>query len=236
MVNTMNNRIKISVVMPSYNEEKAIKKMVEDIKENTKDFETEIIIVDSSTDKTAEIARQMGVKVISQEPQGHGIALRTAINAAKNDIIVTTDCDYTYPMYYIPKLVKLILNEDYDLISCNRLNKKLNEEMPFVNKMGNNLFASLVRWFYKIKVNDVSTGMFCMKRKVNESIKWENNYSFPCEMIIKTNLAGFKYKEIDISYKVRLGDVTLNKWKSGKAYLKCIFNYKFNLKINPNKL
>ena len=232
----MSKKIKISVVMPSFNEEKSIKNMIENIKKNTKDFETEIIVVDSSADKTAKIAKQMGAKVITQKPQGHGIALRTAINAAKNDIVITTDCDNTYPLDYLPLLVNLVKNEGYELISCNRLTKKLKKEMPFTNKSGNKLFAFLVRLFYGINVHDVTTGMFCMKREVNEGIKLETNYSLPCEIIIKTNIAGFKHKEIDIPYKMRVGDVTLNKWRSGKAYLKCIFNYRFNLNIDPKQL
>jgi glycosyltransferase involved in cell wall biosynthesis len=232
----MNKKIKLSVVMASLNEEKAIGEMIESIKNNTKNYETEIVVVDSGKDKTAEIAESMGARVIRQKPQGHGIALKTAINEGKNDIIITTDCDNTYPMDYIPKLVDLVCNKGYDLISCNRLTRRLRKEMPLTNKLGNKLFAFLVRLFYGIKVHDVSTGMFCMKRKVNESIKWENNHSFPCEIVIRTNLAGFKYKEIDIPYRIRIGEVTLRKWRSGKAYLKCIFNYRFNLKINPKEL
>lgn len=232
----MNDKIKISVVMPSYNEEEAIGKMIQDIKKNTVDYETEIVVVDSSSDKTAEIARGMGARVIEQPPGGHGLALRKAIAEARNDIIITTDCDNTYPMDYIPKLVEFVENNGYDLISCNRLNEELKKEMPLSNKFANKMFALLVRIIYGIKVHDVTTGMFCMKSRVNQEIKWTNNYSFPCEIIIRTNLAGFKHTEIDIPYKIRIGEVTLNKFRSGKAYLRCIFNYKFNLKIDPDKM
>lgn len=226
----------ISIVMPSFNEEEAIGPMIESIKKHTQDFETEIVVVDSSKDQTPDIARNMGAKVVTQEPKGHGIALRSAINEAKNDIIITTDCDNTYPMEDIPKLINLITNNGYDIISCNRLNKKLGKEMPFSNKLANKFFALLVRCLYGLKIHDVTTGMFCMKRAVNEKIKWETNYSFPCEIIIRSNIAGFKHKEIDIAYKLRLGEITLNKWRSGKAYLKCIFKYKLGLNIDSSQL
>ncbi len=112
----MDEKIKISVVMPSYNEEKAIPVMINEIKKHTSEYDTEIIVVDGSKDKTAEIARSLGARVVIQEPRGHGIALRTAINEAKHDIIITTDCDNTYPMDYIPKLIDIIKNENIEAV------------------------------------------------------------------------------------------------------------------------
>ncbi len=232
----MSKKTTVSVVMPSFNEQDAIVSMIESVKENTADFETEIVVVDSSRDRTPEIAAEMGARVIPQEPQGHGIALRAAIGAARSDIIITTDCDNTYPMEYIPRLVEMIVRDGYDIVSCNRLNESLKKEMPLSNKAANWAFAFLVRRLYGIKVHDVSTGMFCMRRKVNEKIPWETNYAFPCEIIIRSSREGFRHTEIDIPYRIRLGEVTLHKWRSGKAYLRCIFNYRFNLNIDPGKL
>ena len=231
----MSEKIKISVVTPSFNEEDAIGPLIESIRKHTEQFETEIVVVDSGSDRTPEIAKEMGARVISQKPRGHGIALQTAICEAKHDIVITTDCDNTYPMDYIPKLVELAINEQYDIISCNRLTKNLRKEMPWSNKLANKLFAFLVRVLYKIDVHDVSTGMFCMRNNVKK-MEFETNYSFPCEIIVRSNLAGFKYKEIDIPYKIRIGEVTLNKWRSGKAYLRCIFKYKYNLNLDAKEL
>ena len=132
-------------------------------------------------------------------------------------------------MEYIPKLVELI-EEGYDIITCNRMTKNLKKEMPFVNRFGNWLFAFLVRTLYGINVHDVSTGMICMKREVGHRIRWEASRNFdalPCEIIIKTKLLGFRHKEIDIPYKIRTGETTINRWRSGKAYIRCIFKYKF---------
>ncbi|MFH1782716.1 MAG: glycosyltransferase family 2 protein [Candidatus Omnitrophota bacterium] len=234
MEKIMDKNIKVSVVMPTFNEEKAIGKVIEDIRTYTKGYETEIVIVDSSSDSTVDIAKRMGVKVLAQKPQGHGIALRTAIKEAKNDIIITADCDNTYPMSFIPKLVEL--SGEYDLVSCNRLNKELKKEMPFMNRLANMGFAFLVRLLYGINVHDVSTGMFCIRKNLKESINWETNYSLPCEIIVRTNLGKFKHKEIDIPYKIRIGEVKLQKLRSGIAYLKCIFNYRFGLKIDPKDI
>ena len=226
--------MKLSVVMATLNEEGAIGKVIDDIKKNSQGHELEIVVVDSSTDRTAEIAQSKGAVVIKQPKSGHGIALRAALLAASGDVIMTTDCDDTYPMDYIPKFLDLI-TQGYDVIAGNRMNK-MNRAMPLSNRIANTAFALIVRVLYGIRTNDVSTGMFAIKRDVVHGVPWETNYSFPAEIIIRSNLAGFKYKQIDIPYRERIGEVTLNKWKSGKAYLRCFFKYRFKIKFDQGLL
>lgn len=227
--------MKISIAMATYNEEQAIRPVLEDIKKYTSDYDTEIVIVDSSTDKTPEIAEKLGVKVFRQAPSGHGIALREAMSNTTGDIIITADCDGTEPFDVIPELINY-LKGGYDIISCCRMNKFLGNNMPLINKFGNWCFALIVRMFFKINVHDVTTGMFAMKRKVFDSIKWENNHTFPSEVIIKSNQNGFKFMEYNIKYKKRLGNTKLHKWRSGKAYIKCFLKYKFNINFDAKYL
>ena len=227
--------MKLSIAMATYNEEEAIKPVLEDIKKYTTGYKTEIIIVDSSNDRTPDIAEELGAKVFKQKPSGHGVALREAMSKATGDIIITGDCDGTEPFDVIPELVNH-LNNGYDIISCCRMNKFLGNNMPPINKFGNWCFALIVRIFFGISVHDVTTGMFAMKRGVFDSIKWENNHTFPSEVIIKTNQNGFKFMEYNIKYKKRLGDTKLHKWRSGKAYIKCFFKYKFNINFDPKYL
>jgi len=232
----MANKIKLSVVMPTLNEEGAIGIVLEEVKKYTTEYETEMIIVDSSTDQTPFIARSMGARVIARQPKGHGEALRTGMAAAQHDIIITADCDCTYPMEYIPRLVAMITSGPHDIISCNRLTKSLKKEMPATNKLANRGFAFLVRALYGINVKDVTTGMFCLTQKVNKGITLENFLTVPIELLIKAHLAGFKHREVDIPYRSRIGDVTLQKWRCGKAALLCIFNYRFHLHIDPRQI
>ncbi len=233
----MNSQLKLSVVMPTFNEEKAIPLMVDSIRKNTSQYETEIVVVDSSKDDTPKIAADLGCRVISQPPQGHGIALRTAILSASGDYIITSDCDNTYPMDRIPDFINLLTNEGYDIISGNRLGyKEVTKAMPFANWMANASFAFIVRMLYGINTHDVTTGMFGLKRELVHQIPWETNYSFPSELIIRSVMAGHKYKEIPISYTLRVGEVTLNRWRSGKAYLRCFMKYRFGLNTPASKL
>ena len=232
----MSNQPSLSVVMPTYNEESAVGIVLHDVKTYTRDFPTEIIIVDSSTDRTPDIALEMGAMVIRKSPAGHGDALRTGLAATRHDIIITADCDNTYPMEFIPILVETIQQAQCDLISCNRLTKDLGRTMPFANKLANRGFAFLVRTLYGIKITDVTTGMFCLTQKLNRSIVLETFVTVPIELIIKAHQAGFRLREIDIPYRMRIGEVTLQKWRCGKAALKCIFNYRFNLNLDPRQM
>src|SRR5438067_1250627 len=109
----------ISVVMITLNEEKAISKVVNDIHDAVPD--AEIVVVDSSTDRTADIARSLGCRVIEQlPPRGYGPAMDTALKSAAGDVIVTIDCDDTYPAAVIPDMVRK-LQDGYDLVSASRL-------------------------------------------------------------------------------------------------------------------
>lgn len=223
----------VSIVMPTMNEEKSITKVVNDIKKYAP-LDSEILIVDSSKDKTVEIAKEMGVKVIQQQPCGPGKALIEAIVRASGDIVITTDCDDTYPMEDIPKFIEL-MNQGYDIISGSRMHKG-NRAMPLTNKFGNWFFAVMTRILYGIKTTDVTTGMRAYKRAVAQSMKWETNYAFPVEIVIRAVRNGFKFKEVKIGYHERIGTPTLNKWRSGKAYIYTILKYKFNLKLKNKVL
>ena len=105
---------KISVVMITLNEEKSVSKVIKDIMQV--DPRIEINIVDSSSDKTGEIAENLGAKVIYQFPPiGYGPAMDKALNSANREIVITLDCDDTYPVNQIDNFSKLIGENNYDV-------------------------------------------------------------------------------------------------------------------------
>src|SRR3990172_2047626 len=116
----MYNNRKISVVIPCYNEEKGIRKVITKLP----DFVDEIIVVDNnSSDGTGDVARNLGGKVIFESRKGYGRAYKTGLKAAKGDIIVTMDGDGTYPTLAIPYLVDVLVEEELDFISARRIFK-----------------------------------------------------------------------------------------------------------------
>ena len=154
------------------------------------------------------------------------MAFKRALNEAQGDIIITTDCDLTYPMDKIPEFVNLIENNNYDLVSACRITKDLKKTMPLPNKIANILFALIVRLLYGINTHDVTTGMFAMKKDI-AAIEWKGNFSMPAEVIIRSKLMNKKYIEIPAAYMLRAGESTLPKLRSGKAYLRCFLYWKF---------
>lgn len=227
--------MKLSVVTITLNEEAAVAKVIPDILAATAG-NCEIVVVDSSTDRTPEIAESLGARVIRQEPRGYGVAMKTALLAGSGDVIITTDCDDTYPMRMIPEFLRYI-EEGFDVVSGSRLLGQVRpEHMPLSNWLANWLFATMTSVLYGIETTDVTTGMRAYRREVLHSIEWETNYALPAELVIRPHLAGYKIREIAIPYKERVGQVTLNKWRSGKAFLRGIVKYKLGWQVDPKLL
>src|SRR6202171_4981440 len=111
--------MKLTISMITLNEERAVAKVVRDIRGVAPD--AEIFLVDSSKDRTAEIAQALGCRVFKQfPPKGYGPAMDRAVRDASGDVVITLDCDDTYPVEVIPQLVQMI-EEGFDLVNATRL-------------------------------------------------------------------------------------------------------------------
>ncbi len=209
----------VSVVMGTYNEEEAIAKVLDDIDEVT-ESEAEIVCVDGSSDDTPNIAREKGARVIEQEPQGYGVAVRKALLSAENPVIFTTDCDDTYPMHQIPDFLDLI-NQGADLVSGDRLSGDASA-MPFLNRFGNKAFAVIASILMARRVKDTTTGMRAYREEVIRNISWSENTGLSAELIIRPIMRGYEVKEIEIEYDERLGETKLDPFSGGAAIAKSI--------------
>jgi len=212
----------VSVVMGSRNEEGAISKVIKGIQKATRD-QAEIVVVDGSLDRTPDIAESLGAKVIRQKPQGYGVAVKAALMSASRDIIITVDCDDTYPTEQIPEFVRLI-REGYDVVSGSRIARDT-KNMRSLNKLGNRLFADITSFLYGISVTDVTTGMRAYRRKVIHSINWTENVGLSAELLFRPALRGFKIIEIPIDYRPRIGETKLNPLTGGLGIFKSIIKY-----------
>jgi glycosyltransferase involved in cell wall biosynthesis len=194
----------VSVVMVTLNEEDAIRKVVADIKFQIDN--AEIIVVDSSSDNTADIARELGCIVIRQfPPKDYGPAMDVGFHAATREIIITTDCDDTYPAKYIPELLKLIAS-GYDFVSASRLGNRP-KAMPFPNYIANRCFCFLAWLICGVRSSDVHTGMRAYKRNV--LLNFPYNPSWPTALVLEIQVGllalGYKGTEINIDYQSRIG-------------------------------
>lgn len=209
----------VSVVMGTYNEEAAIGTVLDDIDRVT-DGRAEVVCVDGSDDRTPEIARVHGVRVIDQEPRGYGYAVRKALTSASRPVVVTTDCDDTYPLDALPRFLELV-NEGYDIVSGDRLYHGA-DAMPAFNRLGNHAFAALASALMGERVHDTTTGMRAYREEVIRNIRWTENTGLSAELLIRPLMREYDVREEPISYAERAGETKLDPLAGGYAIAKSI--------------
>jgi glycosyltransferase involved in cell wall biosynthesis len=209
----------LSVVMGTYNEEEAIGTVLSDV-ERVTDGQAEVVCVDGSSDRTPEIAREHGARVISQEPQGYGVAVREALLAPDRPVVVTTDCDDTYPMERLPDFLDAI-NEGYDVVSGDRLYHGA-DAMPALNRLGNHAFALLASVLLGERVHDTTTGMRAYRRELIEKIEWTENTGLSAELLVRPLAREYDVRELPIEYRERKGETKLDPFRGGAEIAKSI--------------
>lgn len=195
--------MKIIICIPAYNEEETIGKAIEEIKDSmskTKYNYQILVLDDGSIDQTATIAKKKGV-IVQSNSNNLGLAetFKKEIKKGlelKADIIVHTDADMQYQAQDIPRLIKEIEN-GYQLVLGSRFIEK-NRVMPFMNLIGNKIFARVLSKLLKIKLTDTTTGFRAFTKKVAENIQFINTFSYTQEQIIKAVKHNFRIKEIPI--------------------------------------
>lgn len=149
---------KIAVLIPCYNEEKTIAKVIKDTKAALP--EAVIYVYDNnSTDQTAQIAQAEGAVVRKEYMQGKGNVIRRMFREIEARCYIMVDGDDTYPMEFAPEMVDKVLNHNADMVVGDRLSSTYFEEnkRPFHN-MGNSLVRASINHLFGCKVKDIMTG------------------------------------------------------------------------------
>jgi glycosyltransferase involved in cell wall biosynthesis len=218
--------IPLSVVMITKNEEQAVSSVLRDIQRIAP--EAEVIIVDSSDDRTPQIAASLGARVIRQyPPQGYGRAMDRALRAASGEAIVTLDCDNTYPPEMIPTLARYVTDDGYDLVDGSRLERKP-KSMPWINYLANRGFAILASILFLRKITDLHSGMRAYRRSLIRELCYNaHGPALPVELLLKPLKLGYKIKFIYIDYRDRFGTSTMRPLASAWWTLRRILNARF---------
>jgi glycosyltransferase involved in cell wall biosynthesis len=209
----------VAVVMGTYNEAEAIGTVLADIDRVT-EGRAEVVCVDGSSDRTPEIAREHGARVIEQEPQGYGVAVREAVLTPDRPVVITTDCDDTYPMERLPDFLDAI-NDGYDVVSGDRISPGA-ETMPPLNRWGNRAFAALASLLLGRRFHDVTTGMRAYRRDLLHTVEWTENTGLSAELLMRPAARGYRVTEMPIEYRERAGETTLDPVRGGLAIAKSI--------------
>ncbi|MFC1666945.1 glycosyltransferase family 2 protein [Candidatus Omnitrophota bacterium] len=219
---------KISVVIPSYNEEENISTVIEDF---SRSFIDEIIVIDNnSTDKTNLFARESGAAVIVEKKQGYGFAIIRGLKEAKGDIVIITEADQTFQGKDMEKLLAYI--EDADMVLGTRTCRELigkGANMGFLLRWGNFFMAKLLQTLYgNIRLSDMGCTFRCIRKtalnKIIDSLQVGGSYFAP-EMIIEALRANLKVIEIPVNYRHRVGKgkiTSASKWNAFKVGLEML--------------
>lgn len=230
--------LKISVVIPTMNEEKGIGPTIDAINKDyfaQKMWDLEILIVDGiSTDKTCDIAQAKGAKVIIEKRKGYGRAYKTGFQQLSGDIIVTGDADATYPFDHIHEYVQLLIDNKLDFITTNRFAQLHHGSMSMKHYFGNTILAMILRFLFFIKIRDSQSGMWIFKKKALEHVQPLDQFNdgMPFSEEIKIEMFTSRHlrcKEIPSMLRVRTGQVKLQSFGDGWKNLKFLFKKRITI-------
>ena len=222
----------ISVVVPSLNEEKTIADVIMKAKKALEEMKLpyEIIVSDNSTDRTPEVARSLGARVLTPDRLGYGYAYRYAFMHVKGDYIVMGDADGTYDFSEMPKLLEPLMKGEADLVIGTRLRGRIMKgAMPWLHRyIGNPLLTWLLNRFYRVNVSDSQCGFRAMTKNALEKLNLRSDgMELATEILIKARQKGLRIKEVPITYYPR-AEGTASKIKSfrdGWRHVKHILLY-----------
>lgn len=225
----------IKVIIPAYNEEASIGKVIAEIPETVYEI---IVISNNSTDDTEKNARAAGATVLSEERKGYGYACLKGMDYVaaqdhKTDIIVFLDGDYSDYPEELTKIVTPILEEDIDLVIGARV-KELREKgtMTGPQIFGNWLATSLMKLFFGARYTDLGPFRAIKYDKLLALEMEDKTYGWTVEMQLKVLKKNYTYTEIPVKYKNRIGTSKVSGTVKGAIFagvkiLGWIFKYSF---------
>ena len=217
----------ISVVIPAYNEENAIEKAVKEIekvmKKNKLDKGSEIIVVnDGSTDNTKSVAEKCGAVVINNPTNmGYGFSLKRGIKQAKNEMIVITDADLTYPFTSVPEMIKK-KNEGFDLVVGARTGKHYKQS--FFKSFLRRLMKHLVQFVSGKKIKDINSGLRVFDKSTVTKYfpRLCDTFSFTTSQTLAYLMNNHFVCYIDIPYNKRVGKSKIKLFRDSLKSLRYI--------------
>ncbi len=227
----MHGRLSVSLVIPCFNEERGLASLLTEIPPCV----DEVLVVDNnSTDRTADVARQLGARVLWEPRQGYGFAYLRGLPAASGDIIITCDGDGTYPVDQIPALLEELVKDQLDFISACRFPLAHPKVMPRLNFIGNQIVTALANFLFGLQLTDSQSGMWVLRRAVLDHIQ-PRFHGMPFSQEIK--ILAFRHsalhcREVYVQYGRRLGQSKLRPWRHGWELLFCLVRQLVRL-FNP---
>jgi glycosyltransferase involved in cell wall biosynthesis len=220
---------RISVVIPCHNEEDGIRAVIERMPL----LVDEILVVDNaSTDRTSEVAQQLGARVIPEARKGYGIAYKTGLAAASGEIIVTMDGDATYPPDAIPLLLHVFMDGRIDFMTARRWRPLRGRRKFTLRIFGNAILSSVTLLLFRRIIWDSQSGMWVFWSQHLPKLQPQSDsmaLSQEIKILAFTD-PELRCLEMPIFYgEHRIGESKLNLWRDGFGNLFQLFRLRLTL-------
>jgi len=231
------NNARVDVIIPAFNEESSIVKVLKDIP--TELVNNVIVVNNASTDLTENYAKKNGAVVLKEHRKGYGRTCLRGIDYlaskpedAQPDIVVFLDADYSDYPEEMELLLLPIIKENYDfVVGSRRLGKRESRSMLPQAIIGNYLATTLIRWLYGAKFTDLGPFRAIKFNKLLELNMQDKDFGWTAEMQVKAAKKQYKCTEVPVSYRRRIGvskitGTVLGTIMAGYKILWTIFRYK----------
>ena len=229
--------MKLSIIIPAYNEEKTILKVINKVKsQRIGKLRKEIVVVDDfSQDGTGKILSGIKSKDIKiffhKKNMGKGAAIRTALSNAAGDIILIQDADLEYSPKEYPGLLKPILKNEAKVVYGSRLEsiRKNLKNMYKLHYFGNVFLTVMTNALYGAKITDMETGYKVFRKEVIKGMKLKaRRFDFEPEITSKILKRGYRIKEVPIDFMGRkFSEGKKITWVDGLKAMYCLIKYRF---------
>ena len=219
-------KVDVSVILPALDEEHTIAECITKIQKVFREnaINGEIIVADSSADRTAEIARSLGAFVVNAESKGYGNAYLTAFKRARGHLIVMGDADNTYDFYQIPKLIAP-LNGGADFVIGSRFKGVIHTgSMTFLHRyFGNPLLTWMLNIIFHTQYSDTHSGFRAITRKALDRLPLTTGgMEFASEMLVMASKERLRIEEVPISYYPRVTPSKLHSFADGWRHIRFV--------------
>jgi glycosyltransferase involved in cell wall biosynthesis len=226
--------LRVSVVIPCLNEEENIEACVTSALRAMEEagIAGEVVVADNdSEDRSAELARAAGARVVHEPRRGYGSAYLAGFAAARGEYIVMGDADLTYDFEEIPRFVEK-LDAGAELVMGDRMKHIHPGAMPWHHRyIGNPVLTGILNVFFKTGVSDAHCGMRALRRDILPRLDLRTTgMEFASEMVIRASKEKLRIAEFPIEYHPRGGESKLSSWRDGWRHLR------FLLVHSPNHL
>jgi glycosyltransferase involved in cell wall biosynthesis len=198
-----NKNYKIAVLIPCYNEESTVGRVIHDFKIQLPGVEI-YVFDNNSSDNTAEEASNSGAIVIYEKRQGKGNVIRSMFRKIDADVYIMVDGDGTYPAGKVHDLIKPIIEENADMVIGSRLHARSKSHFKPMNLIGNKLFLFFLNKIFRVNITDLLSGYRAFNRRIVKNLPvLSRGFEVETELTVKSIERGYRILEVPVNLSSR---------------------------------